>query len=96
MSQSAPKRLEQTSAGSLLVFPIRIHTNLKAETIDDLELKKKAMHLSAFKFRIQELRCSLRHAAVQSARAKDEKLQDDGLDRFIDSIVCKVLAPVSA
>ena len=91
-SQIAPKRLDQTSAGSLLIFPIRIHTNLKAETIDDLELKKKCMHVSAFKFRIEELRGRLRDVALRSSRAQDEALKDDKLDKFIDRIIDKVFA----
>jgi hypothetical protein len=92
LSQNAPKRRDDSAHGSLLVFPVRIHTNLKAETLDEFERKKKGLHTSAFKFRIEELRGSLRDLAFNSSRAKEECLRDNRLDKFIESIVDKVCA----
>jgi hypothetical protein len=72
------------------VVPVRIHTNLKAETLDDFERKKKGLHISAFKFRIDELRNDLRQMASASSRDKEEDVKDDRLDKFIESIIDKV------
>jgi hypothetical protein len=88
--QHATERRDNSEAGSVSVFPVRIHTNLKAETLDDFERKKKGLHISAFRFRIEELRNDLRRTACDSSRAKEEGLKDGGLDKFIESIIDKV------
>ena len=88
--QHATERRDNSEAGSVSVFPVRIHTNLKAETLDDFERKKKGLHISAFRFRIEELRNDLRRMACDSSRAKEEGLKDCGLDKFIESIIDKV------
>jgi hypothetical protein len=88
--QHATERRDNSEAGSVSVFPVRIHTNLKAETLDDFERKKKGLHISAFRFRIEELRNDLRRTACDSSRAKEEGLKDGGLDKFIESIIGKV------
>jgi len=88
--QHATERRDNSEAGSVSVFPVRIHTNLKAETLDDFERKKKGLHISAFRFRIEELRNDLRRMACDSSRAKEEGLKDGGLDKFIESIIDKV------
>ncbi len=76
----------------MIVIPIRIHTNLKAEILDEFELKKKGLHTSAFKYRIEELRCSLRDIALRSRRVIDERTKGFQLDAFIESIIDKVRA----
>jgi hypothetical protein len=88
--QHEEDRRDDSEAGSVRVVPVRIHTNLKAETLDDFERKKKGLHISAFKFRIDELRNDLRQMASDSSRAKEEGLKDDSLDKFIESIIDKV------
>ena len=74
------------------IFPVRIHTNLKAEKLEEFEIKKKGLHIAAFKFRIEELRISLRDTAVKCARAREFPLQDRYrmLDEFVESIVKQV------
>ena len=79
------------------IFPVRIHTNLKAEKLEEFERKKKGLHIAAFKFRIEELRISLRDTAIKSARAKEFPVQGRYrmLDEFVESIVVKVGAVVA-
>jgi hypothetical protein len=88
--QHAEDRRDDSEAGPVRVFPVRIHTNLKAETLEDFERKKKGLHISAFKFRIDELRHDLRQMASNSSRAKEEGLKDGSLNLFIESIINKV------
>jgi hypothetical protein len=88
--QHEDDRRDDSEAGSVRVFPVRIHTNLKAETLDDFERQKKGLHISAFKFRIDELRNDLRQMASDSSRAKEEGLKDGSLDKFIETITDKV------
>lgn len=88
-------RRDDSEAGSVRVVPVRIHTNLKAETLDDFERKKKGLHISAFKFRIDELRNDLREMASASSRDKEEDVKDDRLDKFIESIIDKVFTIAS-
>ena len=78
-------------AQHVTVFPVRIHTNLKAETLDEFERKKKGLHIAAFKFRIEELRISLRDIALKSDRAKEYELnRQQLLSEFVESIIQKV------
>jgi len=75
------------------VFPVRVHTNLQAETLDKFVRKKKGLHIAAFKFRIEELRVTLRDTALKSDRAKEYKPDEQQLlVAFVDSIVEKVAA----
>lgn len=81
----------QEPTSTITIVPVRIHTNLKAETIDEFEQKKKGLHISAFKFRVEELRSSLLKMAKSSKRWETEKDKDDGmLANFIDRIIAKV------
>jgi hypothetical protein len=73
----------------ITIIPVRIHTNLKAETLDDFVRKKKGLHTSAFRFRIEELRVNLLQLALNSSRVHDPGFKRDSLDSLIESIVDK-------
>ena len=88
---------EGAVAQRVSIFPVRIHTNLKAEKLEEFERKKKGLHIAAFKFRIEELRISLRDTAVKCARAREFPVQSRYrmIDEFVESIVKQVVAVVA-
>ncbi len=54
--------------GSLVTFvPVRVNSNLKTETVEQLLEKKKSMHISGFEFRVTELL----HRLYDDAKAGD-------------------------
>jgi hypothetical protein len=76
VAQSGVQRLEQTASGQVTIIPVRVSVNLKAERLEQLEEKKKSIHLSGFEFRVNELRQKLlakAQAADADARLSREK-----------------------
>jgi hypothetical protein len=76
VAQSGMQRLEQTASGQVTIIPVRVSVNLKAERLEQLEEKKKSIHLSGFEFRVNELRQKLlakAQAADADARLSREK-----------------------
>jgi hypothetical protein len=62
---------------TLTVVPVRLNVNLKAETLEQLENKKKTWHMTSFEFRIAELRNQLTHMTVIGNAAA--RLLKDGI-----------------
>jgi hypothetical protein len=93
----------QVVDGALVTFvPVRVNLNLKTETVDELMEKKKSMHLTAFEFRVNELRQQLHDKAIAGdadTRLKRDKDRDGvywkksySIDSYIQSQVAKVEA----
>jgi ankyrin repeat protein len=93
----------QVVDGALVTFvPVRVNLNLKTETVDELMEKKKSLHLTAFEFRVNELRQQLHdqaRAGDADTRLKRDKDRDGlywkksySIDSFIQSQVAKVEA----
>ena len=87
--------------GSLVTFvPVRVNSNLKTETIDQLLQRKKSMHISGFEFRVTELQQRLyddAKAGNAEARLKKDKDKDGTywrktytVDSYIRFLVGKV------
>jgi ankyrin repeat protein len=76
VAQSGAQRLERTNSGVVAIIPVRVSVNLKAERLEQLEEKKKSIHLSGFEFRLNELRQKLlakAQACGAEARLSTEK-----------------------
>ena len=80
---------------TLTVVPVRLNVNLKAETLEQLENRKKTWHMTSFEFRISELSNQLTHMAVTSNAAA--RLLKDGfrptsitVHDFIEKLISKV------
>ncbi len=86
--------LEVTRDGVAAVVPVRINSNLKTATVEDLVGQKRAGHLSAFAFLRDELRGDLeRLAAERGGLARWERDSSHGympLEDFLASIVAQV------
>ena len=59
VAQSGQRRVEQSALGEVTVIPVRVSVNLKAERVEQLEAKKKSIHLTGFEFRVNEVRQKL-------------------------------------
>jgi hypothetical protein len=88
----APEFLEVTAAGVVRVIPVRVRVNVKSATVDELERKKKTLHMASFKYLVAEIE----HELVRLAKEKDAdaRLEDDrsndgshSVDRFVQRIV---------
>jgi ankyrin repeat protein len=74
--QSGARRVEQSAKCEVTVFPVRVSVNLKAERVEQLEEKKKSIHLTGFEFRANEVRQRLQRLMEEGgaeARLKKEK-----------------------
>lgn len=63
--------------GFLTVVPARVNANLKTETIEQLQGRKKNMHVTAFACVIEETRQWMRAYAEESGRAQARAVTDD-------------------
>ena len=71
--------MEQTAAGDVTVIPVRVNVNLKAERLEQLEEKKKSIHVTGFEFRVNELRHKLQaEAGAGDAEARLKRDKDRG------------------
>jgi ankyrin repeat protein len=76
VAQSGQRHLERSETGEVTVIPVRVSVNLKAERLEQLEEKKKSIHLTGFEFRVNELRQKLQRLATEGnaeARLKRDK-----------------------
>jgi hypothetical protein len=80
---------------TLTTVPVRLNVNLKAETLEQLESKKKNWHMTSFQYRIEELRNQLKDMARQGNAAA--RLLRDGqressitVDQLIENLIKKV------
>jgi hypothetical protein len=100
--QHGEQRVEHSAMGNVTVIPVRVSVNLKAERLEQLEEKKKSIHLKAFEYRVHELRQTLRrlaHEGNAEARLKcdkdiqgEEHKKDHTVDGFCEAQVKKVEA----
>lgn len=81
---------------TLTTVPVRLNVNLKAETLEQLENKKKDWHMTSFQYRIEELRNHLKLISVEGNAAA--RLQRDGIrptsitvDQLIENLIEKVV-----
>ena len=63
VAQSGAQRVEVTATGKVTIIPVRVNVNLKAECLEQLEEKKKSIHIAAFEFRVSELQQKLQMLA---------------------------------
>jgi hypothetical protein len=80
---------------TLTTVPVRLNVNLKAETLEQLENKKKTWHMTSFQYRIEELRSQLKDTTRERNAAA--RLLRDGhretsisVDQLIENLVSKV------
>jgi ankyrin repeat protein len=100
--QSGQRHLERCTTGEVTVIPVRVSVNLKAERLEQLEEKKKSIHLTGFEFRVNELRQKLQRLATEGdaeARLKrdkdiqgDDYKKDHSVEGFCEAQVKKVEA----
>mmetsp|Transcript_39867 Transcript_39867/g.106441 ORF Transcript_39867/g.106441 Transcript_39867/m.106441 type:complete len:994 (-) Transcript_39867:405-3386(-) len=62
--------VQVTKDGIVEMVPVKVSANLKGNTTDELEQLKKKMHLTAFKYRIGEVKATL-EARVKSGSHED-------------------------
>jgi ankyrin repeat protein len=55
-AQAGGFRVEVVDGGLVTFVPVRVNLNLKTETVEELLEKKKSMHMTAFEFRVNELK----------------------------------------
>ena len=76
VAPSGQRRVEHSATGEVTVIPVRVSVNLKAERVEQLEAKKKSIHLTGFEFRLNEVRQKLHRLMEEGgaeARLKKEK-----------------------
>ena len=71
--------MEVVDGGLVTFVPVRVNLNLKTETVEELLEKKKSMHVTAFEFRVNELRQRLQDEA--KAGNAEARLQRDKADQ---------------
>ncbi len=111
VAPSGQRRVEQWSSvehsatGEVTFIPVRVSVNLKAERLEQLEEKKKSIHLTGFQFRVNEVRQRLQRLADEGggeARLKSEKdvygtfwKKAHSVEGFVSAQVAKVEAVLS-
>jgi hypothetical protein len=82
---------------TLTTVPVRLNVNLKAETLELLESRKKNWHMTSFQYRIDELRNQLIDMTVGGIA--EARLRKDGsrstsitVSQLIDKLIDKVQA----
>ena len=66
--------VEDTPDGIVTILPVRMNMNVKSMTVDELVGQKKAMHLSSFKFMINEVASKLEEISPEiSERIKADR-----------------------
>jgi hypothetical protein len=73
--------LQMTKAGVVRVIPIKVNSNLKSETVEELMAKKGDLHLPAFRYCIDEIHKQLKDLA-ESKKANDRLEQDKTRARY--------------
>mmetsp|Transcript_89171 Transcript_89171/g.238053 ORF Transcript_89171/g.238053 Transcript_89171/m.238053 type:complete len:1095 (+) Transcript_89171:694-3978(+) len=63
VQQEGTAYLEMSPSGVVKIFPVRVNSNLKTMTVEELVGMKKSMHLTTFKYLIEEVDVSLRERA---------------------------------
>jgi ankyrin repeat protein len=101
-AQPGGGRVEVVDGGLVIFVPVRVNLNLKTETVEELLEKKKSMHVTAFEFRVNELRQRLldeAKAGNADARLKNDKddqgeywEQEHSVHGYIEAQVAKVAA----
>jgi hypothetical protein len=82
---------------TLTTVPVRLNVNLKAETLDQLENKKKNWHMTSFQYRIDELRNQLKDMAlVGNAAARLHKDGSQGATITVEQLIENLLTKVQA
>jgi ankyrin repeat protein len=102
VAQSGVQRVERTANGDVTIVPVHVHVNLKAECLEQLEEKKKSIHLTGFEFRVNELRQKLQvEARASDAEERLKRNRDKqgmnwkkahSVEGYIDALVSKVKA----
>eukprot|EP00300_Choanocystis_sp_HF-7_P008631 c16014_g1_i3.p1 GENE.c16014_g1_i3~~c16014_g1_i3.p1 ORF type:complete len:739 (-),score=116.90 c16014_g1_i3:77-2293(-) len=102
MSTTANREVALHTYSGVKIIPVRVNANIKTETIDELEQRKKMMHLSSFRNTIEELVYELAQTANSPDATRRYEIETDRhgsivmpLNRFVDSIVEQCRAVVS-
>jgi hypothetical protein len=75
VAQNSQQRVETTATGKVTIIPVRVNVNLKAECLEQLEEKKKSIHIAAFEFRVSELQQKL-HMLAEAGGAEARLMRD--------------------
>jgi ankyrin repeat protein len=94
--------VEVVDGGLVTFVPVRVNLNLKTETVEELLEKKKSMHVTAFEFRVNELRQRLQDEAkagnAEARLQRDTKSQGQfwekkhSVEGYVEAQVVKVEA----
>jgi hypothetical protein len=77
--QFGGRRVEVVDGGLVTMFPVRVNLNLKSETVEELQEKKKATHLTGARAMVDQVRFELEEwAASAEAHAR---LQHDAYSK---------------
>ena len=84
--------VESTGNGLVTIIPVRVNMNLQTMTVEEIRERKKNMHLSCFRFMLEDLKRELLELRDNNKRG----LFGDGLNSlpvtaFLDRIVAQVL-----
>ncbi len=98
-------RVERSVMGDVTVIPVRVSVNLKAERLEQLEGKKKSIHLTGFEFRVNEVRQRLHQLAKEGGAETRLKIDKDregyawnklhSVDGYVEAQMKKVEAVLS-
>ena len=75
VEQEAPELLEITNAGVVRVLPVMVRANHKSATVDELETRKKTLHMASFKYLVAEIKHQLEDLAQK--KEADKRLDLD-------------------
>ena len=82
VAQNLQQRVEITATGKVTIIPVRVNVNLKAECLEQLEEKKKSIHMAAFEFRVSELQQKLQMLA-EAGGAEARLMRDKDRQGFL-------------
>ncbi len=85
--------LEITKDGIVIVIPVRVNVNLKTMTVDEYVQQQKAMHISSFRYVIEEIKQQVHSEETKEKAVKrlelDPTAGPTSVKAFLDDIVAK-------
>jgi hypothetical protein len=93
LEQESDQYVEVTPDGIVIVIPVRINANLKTKTVDDYREQQKELHISSFRYLIDEIKEQISAneimAKAEQRLALDSTRSSHTVESFLNNIVDK-------
>ena len=91
LEQASHHCLEITKDGIVIVIPVRVNANLKTMTVDEYMEQQKSMHISSFRYVIEEIKQQVlsEETKIEAKRRveKDPTAGPNSVKAFLDDII---------